>query len=138
MMKTFYVGIKAIIVSDGKVLLLKRPRKEGYTWDAPGGRIDGDETIEQALARELKEELGITQFLQIDLLHVSRLTDFVHEGVGLLLVYFRVEADISQISLSDEHESSRLVELKTIETFFADEKGHIHEGTMTAIRKAIL
>ena len=51
----------ALIDSDGRVLLAKRP--EGKTlaglWEFPGGKIEGDERPETALIRELKEELGI-------------------------------------------------------------------------------
>ena len=44
----------------GEVLLVKRkyPPKKGY-WDIPGGFVDFEETIEESLEREIKEELGI-------------------------------------------------------------------------------
>jgi 8-oxo-dGTP diphosphatase len=51
----------ALVDADGRVLLAQRP--EGKTmaglWEFPGGKIDGNETPETALIRELKEELGI-------------------------------------------------------------------------------
>ena len=55
-MKKFFLGIKAIIVDSGKVLLLERNFKTPF-WEAPGGRIDEGESVEEALIRELKEEL---------------------------------------------------------------------------------
>lgn len=55
--KNFHIGIKAVIVQNNKALLLKDPRFNGY--DLPGGRIDKDEDIEEALKRELFEELGL-------------------------------------------------------------------------------
>ncbi len=46
--------------SKGEVLLTKRALepKKGY-WDLPGGFIDKDETLEEGIARELLEELGV-------------------------------------------------------------------------------
>jgi len=51
----------AIIYIDGRFLLSKRKAEQhqGNKWEFPGGKIDGDETVEQALVRELKEELNI-------------------------------------------------------------------------------
>jgi len=51
----------AIILQDKKVLIAKRPEgkhKAGY-WEFPGGKIESDETAQQALYREIKEELDI-------------------------------------------------------------------------------
>lgn len=44
----------------GEILLTKRKvaPKKGY-WDLPGGFIEFKETVEESLAREIKEELGI-------------------------------------------------------------------------------
>jgi predicted NUDIX family NTP pyrophosphohydrolase len=56
-MKQFNVGIKGVVRrQDGAVLLLRKNQDDAF-WDVPGGRIDGDESIEQTLNRELAEEL---------------------------------------------------------------------------------
>ncbi len=58
-----YIGVSAsFIIHDGKgnILLHKRSvktRDEHGTWDVGGGAIEFDETIEQAVYREVKEEL---------------------------------------------------------------------------------
>lgn len=56
-MKTIRV-VAAIIIDDGKVFATQRGYgefKDG--WEFPGGKIDTGETPEEALVREIKEEL---------------------------------------------------------------------------------
>jgi 8-oxo-dGTP diphosphatase len=45
----------------GRVLIAERPAGKHLSgrWEFPGGKVDGSEAHEQALARELREELGI-------------------------------------------------------------------------------
>lgn len=52
----------AIIEREGLFLLSKRPEHlhQGGKWEFPGGKIEQDETVEQAMVRELQEELDIT------------------------------------------------------------------------------
>ncbi|WP_299379831.1 8-oxo-dGTP diphosphatase MutT [uncultured Kiloniella sp.] len=55
------VAAAALVDSDGRVLLAQRPEGKSMAglWEFPGGKVDPGETPEQALVRELKEELGI-------------------------------------------------------------------------------
>lgn len=58
--KKFTAG--AFLVRDKKVLLEKRPKHARVypdCWDTPGGHVESHETPEQALVREMKEELGV-------------------------------------------------------------------------------
>lgn len=52
-----------VLAEDGSVLLLRIRSPEGKVfWITPGGGIDADETAEVCLRRELKEELGLSEF----------------------------------------------------------------------------
>ncbi len=55
------VAAAALVDSDGRVLLAQRPKgkdMEGF-WEFPGGKIAAEETPEEALVREIKEELAL-------------------------------------------------------------------------------
>ena len=51
----------ALFDRDGRVLIAQRPRGKPRAgrWEFPGGKVDAGESERQALARELREELGI-------------------------------------------------------------------------------
>ena len=102
-MKKFFVGIKAIIYDETRgVLLLKH--EKGF-WDVPGGRMDGNETIEQTLTREITEELpGATLKSLGKLQNAFRLQKDIVDDTSLVLLYYLVEVNLpSDIKLSDEH-----------------------------------
>ena len=54
------VGVGAVIVDDGKVVLIKRRYEplQGQ-WSLPGGGVEIGETLEAAVAREMREETGL-------------------------------------------------------------------------------
>lgn len=56
-----HVAAGVIINRDGEVLIAKRPdgKHQGGLWEFPGGKIEPDESVQDALKRELHEELGI-------------------------------------------------------------------------------
>lgn len=56
------VAVGVLIAPDGRFLLTTRPAGKVYAgwWEFPGGKFEPGETVQQALARELHEELGIT------------------------------------------------------------------------------
>ena len=81
--KTIDVAVGILINAQNQFLLTSRPPGkvyEGY-WEFPGGKLEAHETVAQALARELEEELG----LQIEDVQLWRqqLVDYPHALVRL-------------------------------------------------------
>ncbi|ANW24875.1 MULTISPECIES: 8-oxo-dGTP diphosphatase MutT [Vibrio] len=61
-MKRIHIVAAIIFNSDqSEVFITKRPgdKHKGGFWEFPGGKVESGETIEQAIARELDEEVGI-------------------------------------------------------------------------------
>ena len=87
------VAVGVLIDDEGRFLLTSRPAGKVYAgyWEYPGGKVEAGETIEQALRRELQEELGITitaahpwQVLVMDYPHARVRLNFckVYDWVG--------------------------------------------------------
>jgi mutator protein MutT len=76
-----------LIWRDGRVLITQRRKGthlEGF-WEFPGGKREGDETLEECLEREIKEELGIT--IRAERLLVS--VDYEYETKSISLHLFQ-------------------------------------------------
>lgn len=60
-LSTVLVVACALVDTDGRVLIAKRPEGKALAglWEFPGGKVEPGERPEQAIIRELKEELGI-------------------------------------------------------------------------------
>ena len=56
------VAVGVLIQPDGQFLLTSRPPGKVYAgyWEFPGGKLEAGESVEEALRRELQEEIGIT------------------------------------------------------------------------------
>jgi 8-oxo-dGTP diphosphatase len=55
------VGVGAFVFDGPRVLVVKRGRPPGEgLWSVPGGRLEAGETLAQGVAREVREETGLT------------------------------------------------------------------------------
>lgn len=111
------------------VLLLHKYRDKNGFWELPGGRIDGDESFESTLIRELKEELpGIKNIKVGKLLGAFRVSKDFSNDIGLVLLYFDVNAVLPDtVVISDEHDDF---------TFF-NGHGAIPEPTNPVVRELL-
>ncbi len=59
--KAVDVAVGVLLDAEGRFLLTSRPEGKVYAgyWEFPGGKLEAGETVEQALRRELHEEIGI-------------------------------------------------------------------------------
>jgi len=109
------VSIKAIIYQNGKILLLKDRLGK---WELPGGRLEFGENPQQALKRELQEELNIKANLkECDLVDVWSFVSTLSQKADYhyLIVIYACHFDISKISISQEHTAYKWFVPKEIE-----------------------
>jgi 8-oxo-dGTP diphosphatase len=73
----------AVIRREGRILVAQRPhdKHQGGLWEFPGGKVEPGETVQQALVRELAEELGITPVTSAPLIRISH--DYPDKSVCL-------------------------------------------------------
>jgi 8-oxo-dGTP diphosphatase len=79
--------VGAVLVDDGRILAARRgpAMSQPDMWEFPGGKIEAGESPEQALRRELIEELGCTVEVGERLESTTHVYDF---GVVTLTTYF--------------------------------------------------
>lgn len=111
----FHLGAKALIRNtQGQLLLLQKNAKKPHAvnerlWDLPGGRIQRNESLEEALKREVYEETGLQNIIQTDpftiVLSNIRIPLQDHD-VGLIFAVYlcSIQDDNAPIQLSDEHQ----------------------------------
>ncbi len=91
------VAVGILLQPDGAFLLTSRPQGKVYAgyWEFPGGKLEAHETVEQALSRELWEELGIQVAVEDVQLWRQQLVDYPHALVRLnFCKIFRWQGDL--------------------------------------------
>jgi 8-oxo-dGTP diphosphatase len=125
--KTVRLVSAALIMRDDTVLICQRRRGQPmeFKWEFPGGKIEPGETAEQALARELEEELGIHAEIGEQ---VIRLRHTYRHGGAVDLQFFVVHAFRGELKNRVFNEF-RWVPLKDLPSydFLAADRGLIHD-----------
>jgi 8-oxo-dGTP diphosphatase len=93
--------VAALIESDGKVLACQRRcgSKFELMWEFPGGKTEPGEALEQALARELREELGVTARIGSEIYRVRHKYPEMKDGIEL--VFFAVSLNPAEVKNLD-------------------------------------
>lgn len=97
--------VTAIIERDGKILLQRRAkdREFGGLFETPGGKVDLNETDQQALERELEEELGLNNVIVTDIpLFTATFEPPLCRQPYMLLAYPAIVAKLSCISVNED------------------------------------
>ena len=94
MESTANVGTAGIIRKGKKVLIAQRKKDswmEPNKWEFPGGRVEPNETLEECLLREIREELGIT--ICIDRLFMTTSHTYLRNGEAFPITLWVFLAD---------------------------------------------
>lgn len=109
------VGVKALISNNAdQYLFLRRSDKlstdsNETSWDIPGGRINPNEALLDALKREIEEETGHSIIATPELIAAQDI--FVEsKDLHVVRLTYVVKEDVSNINLSDEHEDYQWVD----------------------------
>ena len=102
----------ALIVKDKKLLICQNDSSSDhpFLWEFPGGKINSDETVENGVTREIREELEI----QIDIINTMQTVIFDYGFKEIKLYPFLCSVKKGSIKLND-HVDYKWVEFKQLE-----------------------
>jgi 8-oxo-dGTP diphosphatase len=81
-----FIVTAAAMVRDGKVLIAQRESGSHmeFHWEFPGGKLEPDETPEECIVREIKEELD----MEIEVIDIYKVVKFKYEEKDILLLCY--------------------------------------------------
>jgi len=83
--------VAAILEREGRILICRRTKEQSHAlkWEFPGGKVEPGESPEQAVARELEEELGIRNAAGPEITRY----EYTYPGKRpILLIFYRITA----------------------------------------------
>ena len=108
--------VAGLILQNDKLLICQRPKfkEHPFKWEFPGGKIKNDETNEEALIREINEELSI------NIINCEKLIDynFYYKDLNKrVFIYFYLVNNFSGEVLNNFHKELKWIEIKDIREY---------------------
>ena len=117
----FKIAVKAFIVHEGRLLVIKRRANDAHkpgAWDIPGGRLEEDESPFDGLTRETREEAG----LEIRIIQPLRVHHFTRDdGQRITMLVFWCTAESPDVTLSHEHTEFLWVDISSAKEYLGKE-----------------
>ena len=110
------INVVAAIIKngEGKILITQRNLKksQGGLWEFPGGKIEKGETREEAIIREIKEELTIE--INVESYLGEKVFEYPEKSINLIALNCRVKSGNIYLTV---HEEARWVEKEELNSF---------------------
>lgn len=115
------IAMKAVIVRDGKVLIIREKKYVDGTnvgrYGFPGGRIELGEPWKDGLTREIREEVGLENVRIVRPLFVGEWFPTIREIPHQIVAMFHVcESSAGDVMLGDEHDEYQWVDAESWQT----------------------
>ncbi len=108
--------VAGLILQNNKLLICQRPNFKDHPlkWEFPGGKIKNDETNEEALIREINEELSINIISYEELISYN----FNYKDLNKkVFIYFYLVNNFSGKILNNFHKELKWIEIKDIREY---------------------
>lgn len=108
--------VAGLILQNNKLLICQRPKFKDHPlkWEFPGGKIKKDETSEDALIREINEELSINIFNYNELISYSY--NYSDLGKAVFINFYLIKNFTGKI-LNNFHNQLKWIEIKDIREY---------------------
>ncbi|MDD3839418.1 MAG: NUDIX domain-containing protein [Clostridia bacterium] len=111
----FRIAVKGLIFKQNRFLVLIRSDqemrnteiKDATPEDLPGGMLKENETVQQGLNREIKEETGIC----VDVVKAIKVLDYFYSDIHLISIIFLCKYRSGKIMISDEHKGYKWIKV---------------------------
>lgn len=112
------IAMKAVIVRDGKVLVIREKKYVDGTntgrYGFPGGRIEAGEPWKEGLSREIREEVGLQDVRIVRPLFLGEWFPTIRDVPHHIVAMFHVcDAPTGDVVLGDEHDTHEWVDAES-------------------------
>lgn len=132
------LNVATVLVEDGKILITQRAASKKYLpnlWHIPGGQIDSGETVEEALRREVKEELDL-EIVRV-LADTAVTHDYIGHGDQKSRTLFILAKSSGQITLDFENQAYKYIDISEINQYFEPNVEEINHRVFAAAIKIL-